>query len=82
MFTGIVQGKGTLVNLEKGEHVHTLIVQLPDASGLLRGASVALNGVCLTATEHFRDGGRFRCYTRNVATNHPRNPRSWRRSQR
>ena len=59
MFTGIVQGKGTLVNLEKGEHVHTLTVQLPDASGLLRGASVALNGVCLTATNISETGVAF-----------------------
>lgn len=59
MFTGIVQGKGTLVNLVKGEHVHTLTVQLPDASGLLRGASVALNGVCLTATDISETGVDF-----------------------
>ncbi|MDA8531263.1 hypothetical protein N9K54_08080 [Candidatus Poseidonia alphae] len=51
MFTGIVQGKGQLVGLEKGEQVQTLTVQLPDAVGLERGASVALNGVCLTATD-------------------------------
>ena len=59
MFTGIVQGKGTLVNLVKGEHVHTLTVLLPDASGLLRGASVALNGVCLTATDISETGVAF-----------------------
>ena len=59
MFTGIVQGKGTLVNLVKGEHVHTLTVQLPDASGLLRGASVALNGVCLTTTDISETGVAF-----------------------
>ena len=51
MFTGIVQGKGKLVGLEKGDQVQTLTVQLPDAVGLERGASVALNGVCLTATD-------------------------------
>jgi riboflavin synthase len=51
MFTGIVQGKGTLIGLKDGEQVHTLTVQLPDAAGLERGASVALNGVCLTATD-------------------------------
>jgi riboflavin synthase alpha subunit len=49
MFTGIVQGKGKLIGLEKGQEVQTLTVQLPDATGLERGASVALNGVCLTA---------------------------------
>ena len=51
MFTGIVQGKGKLIGLEKGQEVQTLTVQLPDVTGLERGASVALNGVCLTATD-------------------------------
>jgi len=50
MFTGIVQGKGTLLSRQKGERVETLTVELPNAAGLERGASVAINGVCLTAT--------------------------------
>ena len=51
MFTGIVQGRGTIVSIEKGEAVWTFSINLPNTEGLERGASVAINGVCLTATE-------------------------------
>jgi riboflavin synthase len=51
MFTGIVQGLGTLLSIEKGESVWMFTVRLPNTNGLHRGASVAVNGVCLTATE-------------------------------
>ena len=51
MFTGIVQGRGTIVSIEKGEAVWTFYINLPNTEGLERGASVAINGVCLTATE-------------------------------
>lgn len=53
MFTGIVQGMGTLVAVEQPEATfrrHT--VAFPDglADGLQTGASVAHNGCCLTVT--------------------------------
>ncbi|MFC3285117.1 riboflavin synthase subunit alpha [Litchfieldella rifensis] len=52
MFTGIVQGTATLVSVvEKAEfrtHVVSLSPELRD--GLVLGASVAHNGVCLTVT--------------------------------
>ena len=51
MFTGIVQGRGTIVSIEKGAAVWTFSINLPNTEGLERGASVAINGVCLTATE-------------------------------
>ena len=51
MFTGIVQGKGDIHSIEKGEAVWTFHITLPEATGLQRGASVAINGVCLTATD-------------------------------
>ena len=51
MFTGIVQGLGNVHSIDKGEAVWTFGIDLPDATGLERGASVAINGVCLTATE-------------------------------
>ena len=51
MFTGIVQGCGTVAEIRPGEGVTTLLIDLPDASGLQRGASVAINGACLTATD-------------------------------
>lgn len=52
MFTGIVQATCELVALEKREGMHTLAVSLPEElrEGLIPGASVANNGVCLTAT--------------------------------
>ena len=56
MFTGIVQGTGAVASIEKGEAVWTFAIDLPSTVGLERGASVAINGVCLTATE--MDGAR------------------------
>ena len=56
MFTGIVQGRGTIASIEKGDAVWTFAINLPNTEGLARGASVAVNGVCLTATE--MDGDR------------------------
>ena len=51
MFTGIVQGLANVHSIEKGEAVWTFAIDLPNTVGLERGASVAVNGVCLTATE-------------------------------
>ena len=51
MFTGIVQGKGSIHSIENDSAVWTFQIDVPDTSGLQRGASVAINGVCLTATE-------------------------------
>ena len=51
MFTGIVQGKGTIVSIEKGNEITTLQVQVPTTEGLQIGASISIDGVCLTATE-------------------------------
>ena len=51
MFTGIVQGCGLVAEVLPGDGVTTLIIELPDTSGLMRGASVAINGACLTATD-------------------------------
>ena len=56
MFTGIVQGLANVHSIEKGEAVWTFAIDLPNTVGLERGASVAVNGVCLTATE--MDGDR------------------------
>ena len=51
MFTGIVQGKGSIHSIENDGAVWTFQIDVPDTSGLQRGASVAINGVCLTVTE-------------------------------
>ena len=50
MFTGIVQGKGTIVSIESGNDITTLRIQVPSTDGLMIGASVSIDGVCLTAT--------------------------------
>lgn len=52
MFTGIVQGRCDVVAAEREGALTTLSVDLGRlAPGLESGASVALNGVCLTAVE-------------------------------
>ncbi|MFD1006713.1 MULTISPECIES: riboflavin synthase subunit alpha [Oceanisphaera] len=52
MFTGIVQGQGTVVDIIDKSDFRTHWVQLPSAllPGLELGASVAHNGCCLTVT--------------------------------
>ena len=50
MFTGIVQGRGEVVTLS-GDELVRLVVRVPSVEGLTRGASIAINGVCLTAIE-------------------------------
>lgn len=50
MFTGIVQGTGTVLSIKDGASIRTLVIDLPNVEHLAIGASVAVNGVCLTAT--------------------------------
>jgi len=50
MFTGIVQGKGEIVSIESGNEITTLQIRVPSTEGLHIGASVSIDGVCLTAT--------------------------------
>jgi riboflavin synthase len=52
VFTGLVEDTGTLVGLAGGR----LRVETPLAAELARGDSIAVNGVCVSATE-VRDGG-------------------------
>lgn len=53
MFTGIVQGTGTLVSVDEKPNFRTHVVKLPQdmLAGLVLGASVSHNGCCLTVTE-------------------------------
>ncbi|MCJ8271668.1 MAG: riboflavin synthase, partial [Psychrosphaera sp.] len=53
MFTGIVQAKGTVVSIEKQPDLAKLVVSIPVAylEHLNIGASIAINGVCLTVTQ-------------------------------
>jgi riboflavin synthase len=53
MFTGIVQGIARIQSIDTGENFKTFTIQFPDKSliELKKGASIAINGTCLTATE-------------------------------
>ncbi len=53
MFTGIVQASRPIVAFERGQEQARLVVELGAqlAQGLVTGASVAIDGVCLTAVE-------------------------------
>ena len=58
MFTGIVEELGTVEAVEHGEQSARLTVRGPlVASDAVHGASIAVDGVCLTVTEH--DAERF-----------------------
>lgn len=58
MFTGIVEELGTVTALEQGTDSARLTVRGPlVTSDATHGASIAVNGVCLTVTEH--GGGEF-----------------------
>ena len=49
MFTGIVQGTGSIHSIE-GDSTLTFTIQIPSTDGLEVGGSVSIDGVCLTAT--------------------------------
>jgi len=51
MFTGIVQGIGTVTGVERSGDGSVLRVATALAAELSSGDSIAVNGVCLTATE-------------------------------
>jgi riboflavin synthase len=51
MFTGLVQGMGTLAAVQQTPDGVRLAVATPLAAELVEGDSIAVNGVCLTAVE-------------------------------
>jgi riboflavin synthase len=53
MFTGIVQGVATVQSLIEKSGLHSVTLRFPPGftTGLLVGASVAVDGVCLTVTD-------------------------------
>ena len=50
MFTGIVQGIASVIAISQGESVTKVSIELPETENLQIGASVSLDGVCLTVT--------------------------------
>ena len=61
MFTGIVQGLGEITHIQDHGGIRRLQVRLPMGSdqGLETGASVAINGVCLTVVGWDQHGVEF-----------------------
>jgi riboflavin synthase len=61
MFTGIVEGVGIVKSLEEQEESWLLQLDLPfmDGDGLEAGASLAVNGCCLTMREDGVEHGSF-----------------------
>ena len=60
MFTGIVQGKRKISLVSDIEGGRIVRIQLDDLSkNLVKGASVAVNGVCLTATKISKEWAEF-----------------------
>ena len=51
MFTGIVQGTAKVVEIDNKESINTIFIDLPNVQFLQIGASVSIDGVCLTVTE-------------------------------
>jgi riboflavin synthase len=56
VFTGLIQDLGTLSALERDEHGALLTIATQLAEHIRFGDSIAVDGVCLTATEVDRDG--------------------------
>ena len=52
MFTGIVQGQGQIKSIAEGKNQRRFVITLPNAISLNVdiGASIAINGACLTVT--------------------------------
>lgn len=51
MFTGIVQGLGEVISFEDG----SLCVEIQHLSDIEQGASIAIDGVCLTVSGFTKD---------------------------
>lgn len=63
MFSGIVQSTAEIVGIEEAGESRVLRIRFPETflSGLKRGASVLVSGVCLTVTEIFDSVVSFDC---------------------
>jgi riboflavin synthase len=60
VFTGIVEELGTVVAVDRGAQSARLVVEGPVVTAdAVHGASIAVNGVCLTVTDEEPSGGRF-----------------------
>lgn len=61
MFSGIVKGQATVKKIDRKTNSASFVFEFPEGSlaGIRTGASVSINGVCLTVTEVDHDSGYF-----------------------
>lgn len=67
MFTGLIAGVGRVAGLSRDGDGAVLAIETPLAAELREGDSVAVNGVCLTATEVGRGGFRAQAMQETLA---------------
>lgn len=80
MFTGLIREVGTLQRLARGRQTAQLQIRAPELADVVGpGDSVAVDGICLTATEVRRD---LITVTAAVETLRVTTLRSWRRGRR
>jgi riboflavin synthase len=72
MFTGIVQGRGEIVSIESGNEITKLQIRVPSTEKLAIGASISIDGVCLTATEFGEGIVSFDVIPETLEKNHTR----------
>jgi riboflavin synthase len=59
LFSGIVEAVGTVAAVRELDDAREIVIRAPDVTeGLLPGASIAVDGACLTAVEILDDGFR------------------------
>jgi riboflavin synthase len=69
MFTGIVEGIGTVTSVSKSKNGAEIILRVRLGKlgrGLKKGGSVSINGACLTATKLFRGEAEFEMVSETI----------------
>jgi riboflavin synthase len=61
MFTGIVKGRARVADIQRNQGLYSIRLAFPSGfdDGLELGASVAVDGVCLTVTQHTSGHAKF-----------------------
>lgn len=61
MFTGIVKGRAKVADIQRRQGLYSITLQFPEGfdDGIEIGASVAVDGVCLTVTTHTSGSASF-----------------------
>ena len=66
MFTGIIQGVGDIVSVSESNTLTSVSINLPNVEGLQIGASVSINGVCLTVVSITEEKVKFDIITETL----------------